>query len=154
MPFVSLNRTDLSDLVYHELDPSVGYSRQDINVTPPAGGEAVKMGTVVFRAKADANTASTAYAVLSDAADISLDNEYAVVFGDHYGCKESFVPRTIASGQFNAVAFVGKNGALMLKDHLIKAIAQDAGGADLSDAEFENLREVLAQQGLLVEVTL
>lgn len=154
MPFVSLNRTDLSDLVYHELDPSVGYSRQDINVTPPAGGAAVKMGTVVFRAKADTNTAATPYAVLSDSAQIVNTNEFAIVFGDHYSCKDSFVPRTIVAGQFNAVAFVGKNGALMLKDYLIKAIAQDADGAALSDAEFENLREVLAQQGLLVEVTL
>lgn len=154
MPFVSLNRTDLSDLVYHELDPSVGYSRQDINVTPPDAGAAVEMGTVVFRAKANANTAATPYAVLSAAGQIVATNEFAIVFGDHYSCKDSFVPRTIDSGQFNAVAFVGKNGALMLKDYLIKAIAQDAAGAALTDAQFENLREVLAQQGLLVEVTL
>lgn len=154
MPFTPLSRTDLSDLVYHELDPSVGYARSDINVTPPAGGGAVAMGTIVFRAKADANTAATAYAVLSAAADISVDNEYAVVFGDHYGCKESFVPRAIAADQFNAVAFVGKSGAVMLKDYLIKAIAQDAGGANLSDSEFENLREVLSMQGLRVENTL
>lgn len=154
MPFVSLNRTDLSDLVYHELDPSVGYSRQDINVTPPAEKAAVKMGTVVFRAKAGANTAATPYAVLSAAGQIVATNEFAIVFGDHYSCKDSFVPRTIDSGQFNAVAFVGKNGALMLKDHLIKAIAQESAGAALTDSEFETLRELLAQQGLLVEVTL
>lgn len=263
MPFVSLNRTDLSDLVYHELDPSVGYSRQDINVTPPAGGAAVKMGTVVFRAKAtpafnntenatftfedvtadgenatitiagrvitiaDGSSATAAqiaqafitgvtvgsaavsgalsgytvvagaadveavftsstpntnvtdltaavtgdagaltpvisdgaannqaYAVIADATALANTNEFAIVFGDHYSCKDSFVPRAIAEGQFNAVAFVGKNGALMLKDHLIKAIAQDADGAALTDSEFEILRELLAQQGLLVEVTL
>lgn len=154
MPFVPFNRTDLSDLVYHELDPSVGYARQDLNITPPAGGAEVKMGTVVFRAKASANTASTPYAALSGAGDISVDNEYAVVYGNHYQCKGSFVPRDIAEGQFNAVGFVGKNGALMLKDYLVKAIAQDSAGASLSDAEFENLREVLASQGLLVEVTL
>lgn len=154
MAFTPFARADFSDLVYHELDPSVGYARQDLNVTPPAGGAAVEMGTVVFRAKASANTAETAYAVLSAAAQIVNTNEFAVVYGDHYQCKESFVPRTIASGQFNAVGFVGKNGGLQLKDYLIKAIAQDAGGANLSDAEFENLREVLASQGIIVEVTL
>lgn len=154
MPFVPFNRTDLSDLVYHELDPSVGYGRQDLNVTPPAGGAAVKMGTVVFRAKANANTAETPYAVLSDSAQIVSTNEFAIVYGDHYQCKGEFVPRAISAGQFNAVGFVGKNGAVMLKDSLVKAIAQDGDGADLTDAEFENLREVLAAQGLLVEVTL
>lgn len=154
MPFIALSRTDFSDLVYHELDPSVGYARQDLNITPPAAGAEVLMGTIVFRAKAGANTAETPYAALSAAADISADNEYAVVYGDHYQCKGEFVPRAIAAGQYNAVGFVGKNGALMLKDYLIKPIAQDADGADLTDAQFENLREVLASQGIIVEVTL
>lgn len=154
MPFVPFSRTDLSDLVYHENDPSVGYSRSDINVTPPSGGAAVKMGTVVFRAKAKANTAATAYAVLSSDAQLDSANEFAIVFGDHYGCNESFVPRSISSGQFNAVAFVGKNGAIMLKDTLIREFAQDTGGLNLSDGEFENLRELLAEQGLRVEATL
>lgn len=152
MPFVPFSRTDLSDLVYHENDPSVGYSRSDINVTPPGG--AVKMGTVVFRAKADANTAATPYAVMSADTQLDTDNEFAIVFGDHYSCNESFVPRTIASGQFNAVAFVGKNGAIMLKDALIREFAQDPDGLNLSDSEFENLRELLASQGLRVEATL
>lgn len=154
MPFIALSRTDFSDLVYHELDPSVGYARQDLNITPPAEDAEVLMGTIVFRAKASGNTPATAYTVLSGVANISVDNEYAVVYGDHYQCKGAFIPRAISSGQYNAVGFVGKNGALMLKDYLIKPIAQDADGADLTDAQFENLREVLASQGIIVEVTL
>lgn len=154
MAFTPLSRTSFSDLVYHELDPSVGYSRQDLNVTPPADAAAVLMGTVVFRAKADGNTPATAYTVLSAAADISVDNEYAVVYGNHYQCVDSFVPRTIAAGQYNAVGFVGKNGGLQLKDLLIREVAQEATGANLTDAQFENLREVLASQGIIVEVTL
>lgn len=152
MPFVSLSRTDFSDLVVNELDPSVGFSRQDLNITPVADTP-VLMGTVVFRAKASGNTAATAYAALSAAADLSLDNEYAVVYGDHYNCKASFEPRAIEAGSFNAVGFVGKNGALQLKEYLIKPIAQDAEGAALTDAEFESLREILGSQGINVLVT-
>lgn len=153
MPFIPMSRTDFSDLVYHELDPAVGYARQDLNITPPAGGAEVLMGTIVFRAKADGNTPTSPYAVVSAAGDISIENEYAVVYGDHFQCKGEFVPRGIEEGQYNAVGFVGKNGALMLKDYLIKPIVQDEDGANLSDAEFENLREVLASQGIIIEVT-
>lgn len=154
MPFIALSRTDFSDLVYHELDPAVGYSRQDLNITPPAAGAEVKMGTIVFRAKASGNTPASPYAVLSAAANLATTNEYAVVYGDHYQCKSEFVPRAIAANQYNAVGFVGKNGGLQLKDYLIKPIAQDAAGAALTDAQFENLREILASQGIIVEVTL
>lgn len=154
MPFVNFSRTQLSDLVQNEMDPAVGYARQSINITPPGGGAPVRMGTVVYRAKAASNTESTAYAVLSDAAQLVATNEFAVVFGDHYSCQESFVPRTIASGQFNGVAFVGKNGALILKEALVKEIAQDSGGADLTDGEFEQLRELLKAQGVILEETI
>ena len=37
MPFVAETFVKrFSDLVVHELDPSVGYSRRDLNITPPA----------------------------------------------------------------------------------------------------------------------
>lgn len=52
MPFVDMPYSKrLSDLVVHEIDPSVGYGRKCVNVTPPAGGAAVEIGTVVYRAK-------------------------------------------------------------------------------------------------------
>lgn len=151
MPLVTLNRRTLSDLVFHEIDPSVGYPRQDLNVTP--AGELL-MGAVVFRAKASANTAESAYAVLSGAADLVNTNEFAVVYGDHYSANEAFTPRAIAVGQFNAVGFVGKNGGLQLKDWLVKEVAQDADGAALTDANFETLRELLKEQGIILEITL
>lgn len=154
MPLVSLNRVIFSDLVLHELDPSVGYARQDLNVTPPSGGAEIVMGTVVFRAKSASNTQYTAYTVFSDAAQLVTTNEFAVVYGNHYSCQESFVPRAIVANQYNAVGFVGKNGALQLKDYLVKQFAQDEDGADLTDGEFEQLRELLKQQGIILEVTL
>lgn len=146
MPLIAISTRTLSDLAFHELDPTVGYSRQKLNVTP-AG--VIEMGTVVFRAKDATNTDATAYTVLTAAAGISVDNEYAVVFGDHYDCKSSFTPRAIAADQFNAVAFVGKNGGLQLKDWLIR----EAHSA-LTEPQFQQLREILASQGIIVEVTL
>lgn len=154
MAFTSFNQTSLSDLVQNEISPSVGYARQDINVTPPAAGAAVAMGTVVFRAKDAANTEATAYTVLSASTDIVATNEFAIVFGDHYKSQESFVPRAIAANQFNAVAFVGRGTGVILKEKLVKAIAQDANGADLTDAEFEQLREILKGQGIILETTI
>lgn len=154
MPFVSFNQTQLSALVQNELDPSVGAARQVINVTPPANDGAIPMGTVAFRAKAASNTEATAYTVLSDAAQLVDTNEFAIVFGDHYSQQATFVPRAIAANQFNAVSFVGKNGMLILKEKLVKEVAQDTGGAALSDAEFEQLRELLKVQGVILERTI
>lgn len=149
MAFTTIERVTFSDLVYHEFDPAVGYSRQDINVTPPAGGAAIKMGTVVFRAKDAANTFATPYTVLEDETGISDENQYAVVFGDHYNVQSSFVPREIEAGRYNAVGFVGKSGGLMLKDYLIRKVHNT-----LTEEQFQTLREVLAAQGIIVEVTL
>ena len=151
MPFTVLEQTKLSDLVQNELDPSVGYARQALNVTPDG---VVKMGTVVFRAKANTNTAGTAYAALSASTDVVAANEFAVVYGDHYSAQSEFTPRAIAAGKFNAVGFVGKNGALILKEQLIKKVAQDAAGANLTDEQFEVLREALKAQGIILEQTI
>lgn len=260
MPFVAYNRTRLSDLVQNELDPAVGYSRQDINVTPPANAGEVVMGTVVFRAKAtpsfnntenatftfkdvaasgenatitiasrvititDGSSATAAqiaqafitgvtvgsaavsgtlsgytvvagaaaaeavfasstpntnvtdltatvtgdagaltpvisqgtadnqtYTVIADATALANTNEFAIVFGNEYSCKDAFTPRDIAANQFNAVAFVGKNGALILKERLVKEYALGAG---LEESEFEVLRELLKSQGIILETTL
>lgn len=148
MPFVAYNRTRLSDLVQNELDPAVGYSRQDINVTP--AGE-VTMGAVAFRAKDSANTKDTPYTVLTAAEALVGTNEFAIVFGNEYSCKDVFTPRAIAANQFNAVAFVGKNGALILKERLVKEYALGAG---LNESEFEVLRELLKSQGIILETTL
>lgn len=150
MPFVAETFVQrFSDLVVHEMDPSVGYSRRDLNITPIT--PAIRMGTVVYRAKSADLTA--AWTVLASEAPLVLTNEFAVVFGDHYSFNPSFVPRTIASGKYNAVGFVGTSGALQLKEYYIKQVAKSAavdGGADLSDAEVETLKGLLEQQGIQV----
>jgi len=151
MPLTTLSRRVLSDLVVHEFDPAVGYARQDLNVTPD--GE-ITVGTVVVRAKSASNTAATAWAVLDGASDVAATNEFAIVYGDHFGFNEAFTPRTIASGRFNAVGFTGKNGGLILKDWLVKQVAQDEEGAALTDAQFAALCELLKAQGIILETTL
>jgi hypothetical protein len=125
------------------MDPRVGYSRKCVNVTPPAAGATVDIGTVVFRAKGTDPAAP--YAVLSAALDIAETNEFAVVYGDHYSYNPSFAPRAIAAGQFNAVGFVGHSGGLQLKEYFLKQ-----RHAALTDAEFASLKEVLEKQGIIV----
>ena len=149
MPFTPavLNKR-LSDLIVHEIDPSVGYNRRDINITPAA----VQLGQVVFRAKSSDLTA--AYAVLSAAAQLVDTNEFAIVGGDHYSFNPSFTPRTSATGQFNAVAIVGNGNAIQLKEYFVKQVAQDADGANLTDAQFETLRGLLEAAGIQLLKTL
>lgn len=144
MPFVDMPYSKrLSDLVVHELDPSVGYGRKCVNVTPPAAGAAVEIGTVVFRAKGV--DPEGAYAVLSAAAQIAETNEFAVIYGDEYSFNPSFVPRAIIAGQFNAVGFVGHSGGLQLKEYFLKQVH-----SALTDAQFASLKEVLEKQGIVV----
>lgn len=147
MPFVTMPYSQqLSDLVVHELDPSVGYSRKCVNVTPPAASAPVQIGTVAFRAKS--TDVRAPYAVLTAATAISEDNEFVVLYGDEYSFNPSFVPRAIAAGQYNAVGFVGHSGGLQLKEYYLKQ-----RHAALSATEFDALKEVLEKQGIIVLVT-
>lgn len=154
MPFVAETFVQrFSDLVVHELDPSVGYSRRDLNVTPPT--VAVRLGTVVYRAKSADLTAP--WTVLASATPLVLTNEFAVVYGDHFSFNPSFIPRAIAANRYNAVGFVGTSGALQLKEYFIKQVAKDTvlnGGAALNDAQVETLKGLLEQQGIQVLKTL
>lgn len=148
MPFVDMPYSKrLSDLVVHEIDPSVGYGRKCVNITPPAGDAAVEIGTVVYRAKG--TDPEGAYAVLSAADQIAETNEFAVIYGDHYSFNPSFVPRAIVAGQYNAVGFVGHSGGLQLKEYFIRQFA-DTLGTPLTDAQFASLKEVLEKQGIVV----
>lgn len=150
MPFVAETYVKrFSDLVVHEMDPSVGYSRRDLNVTPITAP--IQLGTVVYRAKNADLTA--AWTVLASATPLVLTNEFAVVYGDHFSFNPSFVARAIAANMYNAVGFVGTSGALQLKEYYIKQVAKSAvnvGGAALTDAQVETLKGLLEQQGIQV----
>lgn len=153
MPFVAnAFAKRLSDLVFHEVDPSVGYARESVNITPPTGATTVDLGSVFFRAKSLDPAAP--YARLSAAAQLVDTNEFVVILGDRFSFNPAFVPFAVAAGEFNAVGF--KRGPVQLKEYFIKQVTQAAagdGGAGLTDAQFETLREVLKRQDIIVEVT-
>lgn len=150
MPFETVAfRSLFSDLVVNEYEPSIGYCRESINVTPPAASAPVKLGTVVYRAKS--LDPAAAWTVLDADTALVATNEFAVVFGDEYGYKESFIPNAIQTGEFNAVAV--RRGPVVLKEYYLKAITQ-ATPASLSDAEFVTLKELLKLQGIVCERTL
>lgn len=144
MPFQAMpvREKRLSDLVVFEgFEPSVGYNRRDINVTPPAASAPVKLGTVVFRVKSTDETA--AFAVVAAVGDIALTNEYAIVIGDQYSYQASFVPAAIAAGKFNAIAYT--SGPMKIKEYLPKAIH-----SALNATQFAALAQALEKQGIVV----
>lgn len=144
MPFVPANfRARLSDLVVHELDPAVGYSRRDLNIDTE---DTVEIGTVVFREITSDLTAP--YTPVASADALVDTNEFAVVYGDEFSFNPSFTPRAIAEGQYNAVGYVGTSGGLQLKEYYIKErIVEDAG---LTEANFETLKGLLEAQGIQI----
>jgi hypothetical protein len=144
MPFQAMpvREKRLSDLVVFEgFEPTVGYNRRDINVTPPAASAPVKLGTIVFRAKSTDEAAP--FAVVAAVGDIALTNEYAVVIGDHYGYKPSFVPAAIAAGKFNSIGYT--SGPMKIKDYLPKQIH-----SALNPTQFAALAQALEKQGIVV----
>lgn len=125
-----------SDLV---VDHHIGnFNNDKANITP-AG--VIPFGTVVFRAKGLGIEAPWAAVKLD--ADVADTNEYAVVYGDHYGFKYDFTPKAIKAKFFNAVVI--KRGPAMLKEFYIKAVH----GTALA-TKYGVLKQLLADQGVVV----
>lgn len=135
----------LSDLVVHEIDPSVGYARKVIPVTV-AGDTTLKLGSVVYRAKGTDPTA--AYSVLTAAAALVTTNEFAVVIGDYYGYELADVTVTAAESPKNITAYV--RGMVMLKDFKLEESVK-VNFAGITAGNFATLKHLLEQQGVLVE---
>lgn len=125
-------------LIDHE---HFNFSNDNANITPPAAAAAIPFGTVVFRAKGLGIAAPWA-AVTTDAALVGT-NEFAVVWGNHYGFAMDFVPRAIAAGKYNAIV-IKRDAAF--KEHYIKQVHGTALGAE----DFDVLKQLMADQGLLV----
>lgn len=128
-----------SDLIIHEYFGN--YNFDDANITPPAGGAVIPLGTIVFRAKGLAVDAP--WAVLTAGAAVVATNEFGVVYGDGYGWKCDFAPVAIAAGRFNGVVI--KRGPAMLKEFYIKGQYKTSLAAD-----YPKLIALLADQGLVV----
>lgn len=146
MALIDINQKMLSDLVFHEIDPSVGYARRVVNVT--GAGAAMPMGKLVFRTVASgAVDQAAAFApVTTPTTQLVSTNELAVVFGDKFGCKDTFV--TAETGQTAAVAFV--RGEVQLKDDLLLSQNSITRGS----ADHKALKAILERQGIIIETTL
>lgn len=150
MPVIPIQSGALSDLVFHEIDPSVGYARRVINLAD--NDVEIPMGTVVFR---EATASQEAPYAVADAEDLvdgdegtdPADVDLAVVFGDQYGCKGVFT--TAATGQTKAVAYV--RGEVMLKDYLLM---ESLGIDDRGDPSYQALKSLLEKQGIIIENTI
>ena len=143
MPLVSFPFSQLSDLVLHEKDPSVGYAREVVFVDV-AADTVVTPGTVAFRAKG--NTEAP-YALLTAAAQLVNANEFIVLFGDRYSAKDSWT-LLAADTTDNAVGFVRDN--VILKDYLLK---QKYVPSVLTLAQFGALVHLLKAQNVILELT-
>lgn len=145
MPFVAKPLpVRFSDLVVKEIDPASAYSRDSINVTPPDASAPLLIGNVVFRAKSLDPTA--AYAVLSNVSQLVDTNEFAVVFGDEYSFNPSFVPKAIAAGKFNSIAFI--RGMVQLKDYYVKE-----NNIAMTAEQLATLSTLLKRQGVILVET-
>lgn len=144
MPLVTRGFTQLSDLVVHERDPSVGYAREVVFVDVAADTPVV-MGMVAYRAKA---ATDTAYTLMTAAAQLVTTNEFVVLFGDRYCAKPQGFTLLAADTTDNAVGYVRDN--VILKDYPIKA----ATSGFLNASQFEALRHLLKEQGVIVEITI
>ena len=126
-----------SDLVIAHAD--FHFSNDNANVTP--GAAPFKLGTIVHRPKGSAPT--VAWTALAADADVVDTNEFAFLFGDHYGFKYDFTPKAIKAKLFNAVVI--KRGPAMLKEFYIKAVH----GTALA-TKYGVLKQLLADQGVVV----
>lgn len=144
MPLVTRGFTQLSDLVVHERDPSVGYAREVVFVDVAADTPVV-MGMVAYRAKA---ATDTAYALLSNASQLVTTNEFVVLFGDEYSAKPQGFTLLAADTTDNAVGYVRDN--VILKDYLIKS----ATSGFLDATQFAALVHLLKAQDVIVEITI
>lgn len=136
----------MGDLVLNEKEPTVGLTRQNINVNVPTKNK-VRLGSIAYRAITAES--APAYTILTavDADKLVDTNQFAVVIGDHYAQDDGFELRPVEAGKFNAVAIV--RGSIQLKDYYIK---KDLEG--FTDANFDTLFGLLAKQGILVAPTL
>jgi|SRR5690606_31733945 len=145
MALINIERDMLSDLVVHEIDPSVGYARRVIALSDTA--TAFPMGTVVKRTIASGQLDQGAQFAKAAVGDLVATNEFAVVFGDAFGCKETFT--TSGNAGDKAVAFV--RGEVILKDELLM---KSLSITDRTSADYKALKALLEKQGIIIETTL
>lgn len=127
--------TYASDLVIDH--PAYKFGNENSNITPLV--TALPLGTIVHRPKDSAPT--VAWSVIDADADVVATNEFAVVWGDHYGFKTDFIPKAIAAGKWNSIVI--RKGAF--KEFYIKKNYKTT-----LTTTYDLLLQLMANQGLLV----
>lgn len=117
--------------------PEFKFGNENANITP--GAQPFKLGTIVARPKDSAPT--VAWEAIDADADVVATNEFAVVWGDHYGFKADFTPKAIAAGKWNGIVI--RKGAF--KEFYIKANYKT-----VLTTKYAHLLQIMANQGLLV----
>lgn len=139
----ALSDPRFTDVVIYEefVGGAVPFSRDLVSVNNAAGGTFAQ-GHLLWRAKGA--TATAAWDVVDAAGDINVANEYAVLIGDDFDVKESIV---LAAGVAkNCIAITRK---AIVKDAKLRSILK-AAPYSLSDANVNDLKRLLATQGVLV----
>jgi hypothetical protein len=145
MPLIQRPYQLLSDLVVHEVDPSVGYARKVVGVTV-GSDTTLNLGAVVFRAKGTDPTVP--YSVVVDATSFVTTNEFAVVIGDYYGYELAPILVTAATSPKSMTVY--KRGQVMLKDFtILNAVKVNFAG--ITTTQFGVLKHLLELQNVLVE---
>lgn len=135
----------LNDILLWEEYVGAGtpFSRDVITVNNATGGT-FKQGTVVFRAKGEDHTA--VWDIVDADGDIDVGNEYAVVIGTDLKTGDTF---TLAAGVSKNIIAITRRA--MFKDAAIRAIHIGLG---VTTTEFNDMKRLMATQGLLVNNTL
>lgn len=136
----------LNDVLLWEEYVGAGWtnSRDVISVNNAAGGT-FKQGTVVWRVKGEDHTA--AWDIVDADADVDVANEYAVVIGTDLKTGDTF---TLAAGVAKSVIALTRRAHF--KDKAIKDIM--VTGLGMSNTEYQDMKRLMATQGLLVKDTL
>jgi hypothetical protein len=147
MPLINISTQMLSDLVFHEIDPSVGYARRVVNVTIAAPAT-IPLGRVVFRTIASGALDQNApYAPLTTpGTQLVATNEFAVVFGDKF----SYNPLVTADADGTTACVSYVRDEVQLKDDLLLS----ANGITRGSANHLALKALLEKQGIIIETTL
>ena len=141
---ITFSTLTASDLIVHEQEPYVGYTRATSVVTL-AAGDVLQLGSPLFRAK---GVAGAKWAPVKAAAALVATNEIAFYLSDVLG---QILPIEGVTGDVSIGAIV--RGEIVLKDKTIKE-ALAANGFVVTDPQFTSVKEMAAAQHIIVEKVL
>ena len=135
-----------NDVVLWEeiIGPGVPHSRDVVSLSASITAT-LKQGTVLWRAKA--KTATATWDVVNDDTDVNVANEYAILIGDDRKTAD-----TVAVSSGVAKNVIALTRRAHVKDKTIRDIT--VTGFGVSTTEFNNLKRLLATQGVIVSDTL